>query len=83
MAQGWVSAGVSGPRIPAQTLQPWARQSSKRLVKAPKVYVRDSGLVHALLGLGTYAELMSRPVVGGIEHVPLLELLTLHQTVAR
>ena len=49
--------------------------------------MRDSGLVHALLGLGTYAELMSRPVVGGIEHVPLLELmhelLTLHQTVAR
>jgi predicted AAA+ superfamily ATPase len=46
-------------------LQPWARKSSKRLVKAPKVYVRDSGLVHALLGLGTYADLLSHPVVGG------------------
>lgn len=46
-------------------LQPWARQSSKRLVKAPKVYVRDSGLVHALLNLGSVRELLSHPVVGG------------------
>ena len=46
-------------------LQPWANQSSKRLVKAPKVYVRDSGLVHALLGLGTQRDLMAHPVVGG------------------
>ena len=41
------------------------KQSSKRLVKAPKVFVRDSGLVHALLGLGTQRELLSHPVVGG------------------
>ncbi|MCX7247287.1 MAG: DUF4143 domain-containing protein [Burkholderiales bacterium] len=40
-------------------LQPWARKSSKRLVKAPRVYVRDSGLVHALLGLTTQRELLS------------------------
>lgn len=46
-------------------LQPWARQSSKRLVKAPKVYVRDSGLVHALLELETADALLSHPVVGG------------------
>ncbi|KQP21938.1 ATPase [Pseudorhodoferax sp. Leaf267] len=46
-------------------LPPWARQSSKRLVKAPKVYVRDSGLVHALLGLETADALLSHPVVGG------------------
>jgi predicted AAA+ superfamily ATPase len=70
------SLGVSGQTIGryidllcdlllVRRLQPWARQSSKRLVKAPKVYVRDSGLVHALLGLGTYAELLSHPVVGG------------------
>jgi len=37
----------------------------KRLVKAPKVYLRDSGLVHALLGLGTPQELQGHPVVGG------------------
>jgi len=46
-------------------LQPWARQSSKRLVKAPKVYVRDSGLVHALLGLATQGDLLSHTVAGG------------------
>ena len=46
-------------------LQPWARQSSKRLVKAPKVFVRDSGLVHALLGLGEQTALLSHPVAGG------------------
>lgn len=46
-------------------LQPWARQSGKRLVKAPKVYVRDSGIVHALLGLGGQTALLSHPVAGG------------------
>ena len=46
-------------------LQPWAHQSSKRLFKAPKVFVRDSGLVHALLGLGTPNDLLAHPVVGG------------------
>ncbi len=36
----------------------------KRLVKLPKVYVRDSGLVHALLGIGDYNTLAGHPVVG-------------------
>ena len=36
----------------------------KRLVKAPKVYVRDSGLVHALLGIESPAQLAGHPVVG-------------------
>lgn len=36
----------------------------KRLVKSPKVYVRDSGLVHALLGIGDRNELAGHPVVG-------------------
>jgi uncharacterized protein len=70
------SLGISGQTIAryldtlcdlllVRRLQPWAHQSSKRLVKAPKVYVRDSGLVHALLSLGTQRELLSHPVVGG------------------
>lgn len=70
------SLGVSGQTIAryldllcdlllVRRLPPWARQSSKRLVKAPKVYVRDSGLVHALLGLETADALLSHPVVGG------------------
>jgi len=46
-------------------LPPWHRNVGKRLVKSPKVYVRDSGLVHALLGLGTLESLLAHPVVGG------------------
>ncbi len=46
-------------------LMPWHDNVGKRLVKAPKVYVRDSGLVHALLGLGTLEALLGHPVVGG------------------
>ena len=45
-------------------LRPFRANISKRLVKSPKVYVRDSGLVHALLGLGDYNELAGHPVVG-------------------
>jgi len=45
-------------------LQPWARNAGKRLVRAPKVYVRDSGLVHALLGLSTLDAILGHPVAG-------------------
>ena len=45
-------------------LPPWHTNMGKRLVKSPKVYVRDSGLVHALLDIGTKETLLSHPVVG-------------------
>ncbi|MEM6647893.1 MAG: ATP-binding protein [Bacteroidota bacterium] len=45
-------------------LQPWHRNTGKRLTKSPRVYVRDSGLVHALLGLGDEQALLGHPVVG-------------------
>jgi predicted AAA+ superfamily ATPase len=45
-------------------LQPWASNAKKRLVRTPKVYVRDSGLVHALLGIRNQEELLGHPVVG-------------------
>ncbi len=45
-------------------LQPWHANVGKRLVKSPKVYVRDSGLVHALLDIGSMEGLLSHPVVG-------------------
>jgi predicted AAA+ superfamily ATPase len=45
-------------------LQPWHENVGKRLVKSPKVYVRDSGIVHALLGIGTTEGLLGHPVVG-------------------
>lgn len=45
-------------------LTPWASNAGKRMVKSPKVYVRDSGLVHALLGITTLDDLVSHPVSG-------------------
>ena len=45
-------------------LPPLLANVGKRLVKAPKVYVRDSGLVHALLGIGSLEQLAGHPVVG-------------------
>jgi predicted AAA+ superfamily ATPase len=45
-------------------LAPWFENSGKRLVKAPKVYLRDSGLLHALLGLRSPAEVRSHPRLG-------------------
>lgn len=45
-------------------LPPYLPNVGKRLVKSPKVYVRDSGLVHALLGLATVHDLRGHPVAG-------------------
>ena len=45
-------------------LQPWHANLRKRQVKSPKVYVRDSGVLHALLGIGTEKELQSHPKLG-------------------
>lgn len=45
-------------------LRPWHANVGKRLVKSPKVYVRDSGIVHALLGIEDYDGLAGHPVVG-------------------
>jgi predicted AAA+ superfamily ATPase len=46
-------------RLPA-----WHRNAGKRLVKSPKVYIRDSGIAHALLGLATLDDLLGHPVAG-------------------
>lgn len=45
-------------------LEPWHGNVGKRLVKSPKVYVRDSGIAHALLGLGSAEQLLGHPIVG-------------------
>jgi predicted AAA+ superfamily ATPase len=45
-------------------LQPWGGNLGKRLVKSPKVYVRDSGLLHGLLALETLNDLLGHPVCG-------------------
>jgi len=45
-------------------LRPFHSNQGKRLVKAPKIYVRDSGIVHALLNIGDRTMLAGHPVVG-------------------
>ena len=58
-----------------RVLAPWFENVSKRQVKAPKVYLRDSGLLHALLQVGTLGELQAHPKLGAswegfaLEHV--------------
>lgn len=45
-------------------LQPWHENLAKRQVKSPKIYLRDVGLLHALLGIRTRTELLSHPKLG-------------------
>lgn len=70
------SLGVSGKTIAhyldlmvdlllVRRLQPHLTNAGKRLVRSPKVYVRDSGLVHALLGIADRDALLGHPVAGG------------------
>ena len=42
-------------------LRPWFENMGKRLVRSPKLYVRDSGLLHALMGIGDHDALLGHP----------------------
>lgn len=46
-------------------LPPWHSNAGKRLVRSPKVYIRDAGLTHALLAIESMEGLLGHPVVGG------------------
>ncbi len=46
-------------------LMPFHIDVGKRLVKSPKYYIRDSGIVHSLLGLNSYEEVLGHPAAGG------------------
>jgi predicted AAA+ superfamily ATPase len=48
----------------ARRVEPWHANVSKRLVKSPKVFVRDSGLLHALLGIDSNESLLGHPKAG-------------------
>jgi hypothetical protein len=45
-------------------LKPWHENIGKRQVKAPKIYIRDSGLLHALLNLASKRDIESHPKLG-------------------
>ena len=61
-------------------LQPWHENIRKRQVRSPKVYVADSGVLHALLGLSTREAVLSHPKVGasweGFVVQQIVQLLT-------
>jgi predicted AAA+ superfamily ATPase len=44
--------------------QPWAGNTKKRLVKSPKIYLRDTGLLHRLLNISDFEMLLGNPLVG-------------------
>lgn len=46
-------------------LKPWTFNVGKRLIRSPKIYIRDSGIAHALLNIPDYNQLLSHPIVGG------------------
>ena len=59
-------------------LQPWHENISKRQVKAPKVYLSDSGMLHGLLNLPTLLDLESHPKVGASWEGFVIEQLIVH-----
>jgi hypothetical protein len=74
-AQLAASLGISAPTVRryldtlestymVRQLQPFQANLGKRLVKRPKVYVRDCGLLHSLLSLATMDDLLGHPVAG-------------------
>ncbi|MFK5986103.1 MAG: ATP-binding protein [Pseudomonadota bacterium] len=69
------SMGVSAPTIKkyldilegtfiVRQLKPFHTNTKKRLIKSPKIYIRDSGLIHCLLGIESYNDLLGHPVLG-------------------
>ncbi len=71
------SLGVSSPTVShslsffersflVRLLLPWHSNMRKRLVKSPKVYIRDSGIVNYLLGISSYEDLLRHPLLGNL-----------------
>ncbi|MCF6262425.1 MAG: ATP-binding protein [Xanthomonadales bacterium] len=69
------SMGVSVPTIKnyldilegtfvIRQLPPFYSNTKKRLIKSPKIYIRDTGLIHCLLGIETYNDLLGHPALG-------------------
>jgi uncharacterized protein len=56
--------GILEATYVVRRLRPWFHNVSKRQVKAPRIYLADTGLLHALLGLGTLRDLTAHPKVG-------------------
>lgn len=59
-------------------LQPWHENLSKRQIRSPKIYLTDSGLLHALLQIGTHADLLGHPKVGASWEGTMLQQAVAH-----
>ncbi|MBP6011322.1 MAG: ATP-binding protein [Alphaproteobacteria bacterium] len=55
---------LMGDLLLLRRLRPWSANTGKRLVKSPKIYLRDSGLLHALLNLPTIDDVLGHPISG-------------------
>jgi predicted AAA+ superfamily ATPase len=64
-------------------LAPWFRNVGKRLTKAPKVYLRDSGLLHHLLNISTFDELFNHPARGASWEGFVIEDVLRRERIAR
>lgn len=69
------SLGVSAPTVNRyldfleggyliRRLQPWFVNAKKRLIKSPKIYIRDTGILHRLLNISAYNDLFGHPAIG-------------------
>lgn len=59
-------------------LQPWHENIGKRQVKTPKIYIRDSGIFHALIGVNTHSDLLTNPKLGASWEGFALEQIIFH-----
>lgn len=82
------SLGLSGPTASRHLdvlvdlgmlrfLRPWTTNVTKRVIKRPKVFVRDTGILHALLAIETMEELRGHPVIGHSFESLVVESLTM------
>ena len=62
-----------------RSLPAWFENLGKRLIKSPKIYLRDSGILHYLLGLSNFSQLSSHPAYGASwEGFALEQTLVMH-----
>jgi predicted AAA+ superfamily ATPase len=83
------SVGVTGPVVNryidflegaflVYKLQPWFTNAGKRLVKAPKIYIKDTGILHALLSISSLENLNVHPIVGASWEGYVIEQIMYH-----
>lgn len=60
-------------------LQPWFPNVSKRLVKSPKTYIKDSGLLHGLLYIESFSQLTLHPIIGASWEGYVVEQVMYHK----